>query len=110
MTDVIKLVQGDSKPTITLTLTDDVTGTAVDLSAGTTTVVVNFRKAGTTTLLSAISCTKVDGANGIISFDFSGGVLDSAAGMYEGEVVISYDGDEHTLYDVLRFRVREDFA
>lgn len=110
MVDTIRLVQGDSKPDITLTLTDESTGIGLDLSAATTTVSINFRQAGSTTLLSTIACTKVTPASGIVSFNFSGGELGTiAAGMYEGEIVIDYDGQTHTVYDVLKFRVREDF-
>ena len=108
MADTIKLVKGDELPQITLTLTDDVTASAVDLSVSTTSVSVKFKKKGTTTTLSTISTTKTtDGSDGKVHFDFSGGVLDVDAGEYEGEVVISYDGSIQTVYDVLTFRVRD---
>lgn len=110
MVDTIRLVSGDSKPDITLTLTDESTGLALDLTASTTTVNIKFRLAGSTTLLSTIACTKTDAANGIVSFNFSGGALAGlAAGMYEGEIEIDYDGSTHTVYDLLKFRVRDDF-
>jgi len=57
--DVIRLVKGDERPVIVLTLTDDVTGSPIDLSLISTTVSVKFREAGTTTLLSTITCLKV---------------------------------------------------
>lgn len=110
MVDTIRLVSGDSKPDITLVLTDQSTNLALDLAAATTTVNIKFRQAGSTTLISTISCIKTDAANGIVSFDFSGGALtDLTAGMYEGEIEIDYDGATHTVYDVLKFRVRDDF-
>lgn len=110
MADTIRLVSGDSRPTITLTLSDDVSGDAFDLSAGTTVVRVYFRAAGSTTVLSTITCTKTDAANGVVTFDFSGGVLtDLAAGLYEGEIEVDFDGDTHTVYDPLKFRVRAEF-
>jgi hypothetical protein len=109
-TDVIRLVKGDEKPLIVLTLTDDITGTPIDLSLGTTLVSVKFRKAGTTTLLSTISCTKLNnGTTGQVQFGFSGGVLDVDAGAYEGEVVVDYDGSVQTVYETLRFTVRANF-
>jgi hypothetical protein len=109
-TDVIRLVEGDEKPLIVLTLTDDITGTPIDLSLGTTTISVKFRKAGTTTLLSTISCSKLSGGTtGQVQFDFSGGVLDVDAGAYEGEVVVDYDGTVQTVYETLRFTVRANF-
>jgi hypothetical protein len=109
MSDVIRLVQNDSRPEINLTLTDENTGLPIDLSAGTTTVVVKFRAAGSTTLLSTINCSKTDAVNGKVSFNFSGGVLDVDPGQYEGEIEISFAGATHTVFDVLRFRVRGEF-
>lgn len=109
MADVIKVVQGDTKPLITLTLTDEATGDPFDLSAETTTVVVYFRAAGSTATPQTISCVKTDAANGKVQFDFSGGILDVDPGLYEGEIEVSLDGATHTVYDVLKFRVRADF-
>jgi hypothetical protein len=109
-TDVIRLVKGDEKPLIVLTLTDDITGTPIDLSQATTTISVKFRKAGTTTLLSTISCTKLSGGTtGQVQFGFTGGVLDVDAGSYEGEVTVDYDGNVQTVYETLRFTVRANF-
>lgn len=109
--DVIRLVQGDSKPIIILTLTDDNTGLPIDLSATATTVQVKFRASGSSTLLSTIPCTKTNGgADGKVQFDFSGGVLDVDPGMYEGEIEITYGpAGTQTVYDILRFRVRGQF-
>lgn len=108
--DVIRLVKGDERPVIVLTLTDDITNSPIDLSLSTTTVQVKFRKAGTTTLLSTMNCSKLSGGTtGQVQFNFSGGVLDVDPGMYEGEIVISFNGDIQTVYDTLRFTVRENF-
>lgn len=109
--DVIRLVQGDSKPTIILTLTDETTGLPIDLTLPSTTAVVKFRAAGSTTLLSTISCQKyTDGSDGKITFDFSGGVLDVDPGMYEGEIEVTFGVyGTQTVYDTLRFRVRQEF-
>ncbi len=109
-TDVIRLVKGDERPVIVLTLTDDVTGNPIDLSLGSTTVTVKFRKAATTTVLSTIACSKVgNGTDGRIQFSFVGGVLDVDPGMYEGEITINFNGELQTVYDTLRFTVRENF-
>lgn len=109
MADVIKVVQGDTKPLITLTLTDEATGNPFDLSAGTTTVSVKFRPANSVVAPQIISCVKTDAVNGEVQFDFSGGILNVDPGMYEGEIEVSLDGATHTVYDVLKFRVRADF-
>jgi hypothetical protein len=109
-TDVIRLTAGDEKPLIVVTLTDDLTGQPIDLSLSTTVVSVKFRKAGTTTLLSTISCTKLSGGTtGQVQFGFSGGVLDVDPGMYEGQIVVNFNGDDQTVYDTLRFTVRDKF-
>lgn len=109
-TNVIRLVRGDSKPFIILTLTDDITGSPINLSSPSTFVTVKFRQAGTTNVLSTINTTKISGGTtGQVQFDFSGGVLDVAPGAYEGEVQISLDDEIQTVYDVIRFRVRENF-
>ena len=109
-TDVIRLVKGDEKPLIVLTLTDDITGTPINLSSASTSVSVKFRKAGTTTLLSTISCTKLsNGTTGQVQFGFSGGVLDVDAGAYEGEVIVNDNGTIQTVYETLRFTVRANF-
>jgi hypothetical protein len=111
MTDVIRLVQGDSKPDIQLTLTDEATGLPIDLSGATTSVSVKFRLAGSSTLLSTISCTKSSGgADGKVFFNFTGGVLNVDPGMYEGEIQITYGSSgTQTVYDMLKFRVRGEF-
>ncbi len=109
-TDVIRLVKGDERPVIVLTLTDDVTGNSIDLSLVTTTVSVKFRKAATTTVLNTISCSKLSGGTtGQVQFSFVGGVLDVDPGMYEVEVIIDFNGEVQTVYDTLRFTVRENF-
>jgi len=92
--DVIRLVEGDEKPVIVVTLTDDLTGSPIDLSLSTTVVTIKFRESGTT---------------GQIQFNFAGGVLDVDPGMYEGEIVINFNGEVQTVYDTLRFTVRESF-
>lgn len=111
MADIIRLVKGDQLPIIELTLTDEVTNAPVDLSSNLTTVSVRFRKAGSTTLLSTISCNKsTSGADGKVNFDFSGGVLDVDPGQYEGEIVVNFNGSNQTVYDLLTFRVRDNLV
>ena len=109
MSEVIKLVQGDTKPLITLTLTDTATGLPFDLSAADTTVYVKFRAAGSTAVPQTITCFKTNPANGEVQFDFSGGILNVDPGVYEGEIEVSLGGAVHTVYDPLKFRVRAGF-
>lgn len=111
MAEKIKLVQGDSLPSIKLTLTDPTDGVALDLSDSTTVVKVYFRAVGSAQVLSTITCSKVGGGTtGVVRFDFSGGVLNVPPGPYEGEIEIDFDGSLQTVYDKLKFFVREDFA
>lgn len=108
MSDIIKLVQGDTLPTVTVTITDEFTGVAVDLTGAT--VALKFRAQGSTTVLSTLSCILVGPAAGIISFTFPAPALDVAAGLYEGEIQITFAGGAiQTVFDPLKFRVREDF-
>ena len=112
MADVIRAVSGDELPEVTVSLTDEATGVAVDLSAGTTSVTVKFHSAGSTTVLSTITTAKVgDGTTGQFTFDFTGGVLTSlAAGAYEGDILINYNSNIQTVFDTLRFRIRAAVA
>lgn len=106
-TDVIRLVVGDELPAISLTLTDELLGSALDLSASTTVITVKFHLTGSATTLSTITCTKPGGGgDGVVQFDFAGGVLDVAAGSYEGDILVAYSGSVQTVYDTLRFRIR----
>ena len=111
MADKIKLVQGDTFPNVRLTLTDPVTGLAINLSDSQTTVQVYFRQAGTTTVLATIPCTKVNGGStGQVQFNFSTGVLNVDPGAYEGEIEINFDGQTQTVYELLKFTVRQQFS
>lgn len=107
----IKLVQGDNRPFINLTLTNSVTGTPIDLSDPTTTVVVYFRKAGSTTILQTFTCGKIDnGVNGVVNFNFPNNALNVDPGAYEGEIEVSFNGQKQTIYQPLKFVVRQQFA
>lgn len=111
MAEKIKLVQGDTFPTVRLTLTDPVTGSAIDLSDAQTTVQVYFRQTGSTAVLATIPCTKVNGGStGQVQFNFSSGVLNVDPGAYEGEIEINFDGQTQTVYELLKFNVRGQFS
>lgn len=108
MTDVIKLVQGDTLPTITITLTDEFTGSAVDITGAT--VIVKFRAANTDIVLSTLSTTLTVPASGIFNFTFPSPTLDVEPGLYEGEIQVTFAGGAvQSVFDPLKFRVRKDF-
>lgn len=111
MAEKIKLVRNDNRPYIRLTLTSALDDSPVDVSAGDTDINVYFRAVGTTTVLATIPCSKPNGgADGVVQFNFTGSTLDVAPGLYEGEVEIDFAGQKQTMYQPLKFIVREEFA
>lgn len=107
----IPLVTGDQRPYVRLTLTDTSTGLPIDVSAPTTLVKVYFRAGGTTNVLATLACTKPNGgADGVVQFNFPGNTLDVPAGSYEGEVEVDFAGETQTVYDILKFQLRAEFA
>lgn len=111
MAEKIKLVQGDTGPQLRLSLTDEDTGTAVDLTGAT--VTLHFRALGATTVLfSRAAFINPDTATtGVCYVEWQAGDLNVDAGDYEGEIeVVRSTGVRETIYDLLKFKVREDFA
>lgn len=112
MAEKIKLVQGDTYPQIRVTLTDEGTGNAIDLTGAS--VTLHFRAVGgTTPLFSRGGFVNPETATqGKAIFVWQAGDLDVAAGEYEGEVEIYWSGTgaRQTVYDLLKFRVREDIG
>lgn len=121
--NTINLVANDTQPEINLTLLDRNTaavGVNLDLDDPTTwapidltsaTVRVKFRALGTTTLLDTLSCVRVAPyTDGVCFMVWNDDTLAVDAGTYEGEIEITYDnGKVLTLFDRLKFKVREDF-
>lgn len=107
---VIKLVQGDNRPYIRVSLTN-ADGSALDVSAAGTVVVVFFRQSGTTTPIATLTCTKPNGgADGVVQFNFPGTTLNVTPGSYEGEIQITFaDTTVQTVFDTLKFYVRQQF-
>ena len=111
MATSFKYVQGDTGPQIKLTLTEDDTGGPTDLAGAT--VTLHFRAAGEATVLfsRALFINPDTAANGEAVLQWQTGDLDQEAGAYEGEIeVIRGSGVRETLYDLLKFKIREDFA
>jgi hypothetical protein len=110
MTEKIRLVRGDTKPAIVCNLTDQNTGLAIAI--GGATVRLKFREAGADQLTATVVGVVTDGANGQVVFYPSSApeMLQNSAGDYEGEIEITFqDGTIQTVFDLLKFRVREDF-
>jgi hypothetical protein len=121
--ETINLVAGDTKPEINLTLKDSntaATGLTLDPDDSDTwaviditdpTVKVKFRLLGASTILDTMTCVKVAPyTNGACYMPWGATTLDVAAGTYEGEIELTYvSGAILTLYDRLKFKVRDDF-
>lgn len=110
MAEKIKLVQGDTKPAIVCTLTDDTTGLPLGITGAT--VRLKFRAAGATALTATVTGTVTDGANGVVVFYPASApeMLQGEPGDYEGEIEVTFaDTTVQTVYDLLKFKVREDF-
>lgn len=111
MTERINLVRGDTRPQIRLTLTSQETNAPIDLTGAT--VTLHFRAAESdTVLVSRPALINPEYAtDGIAYISWEEGDLDQEAGSYDGEIeVVMADGSRETLFDVLKFKLREDFA
>lgn len=126
MANRIKLVQGDTYPQISVTVYDETSNKPTDLRAAT--VLLKFRETGSTTIKSTITGSLVagytdennntvftpppydeDGGGGGVVFSWDSDDLDTA-GSYEGEVEVTFPNNRiQTVYDVVRFQVREQF-
>lgn len=125
MAEKIKLVRNDSRPQLVVSLTDSRDGSPMDISDDNTIVRMKFRARGTTVLKDTLVALKLPGvvtADGTIDYEdltpgrggrayFSWGetTLDGEPGDYEGEIEISFADGVQTIYDILKFKLREDF-
>lgn len=105
----IRLVRNDTLPEISMTLVDDSTSTAVDLTTASS-IVLKFRAEGGTVVKADVPVyITAPATDGNIFFQWPEGVLDTA-GIFTGEIEITYsDGGIQTIFDELRFEVREDY-
>ena len=104
-------VQGDTGPQLKLTLTDEDTSTATDLTGAT--VKMHFRASGATTVLYSKTLYVNPGTPTLVIalVNWATGELDYDAGTYYGEIeVTKASGQIETIYDTIRFNLREDFA
>jgi hypothetical protein len=109
MAEKIKLVQGDSLPRVSFTLTDAATMLPIDLSDAIL-IVLKFRQAGSTTLVSSIPGVITSALGGTVDFLFPSAALAGEAGPYESEIEITHSsGRILTVYDTQKYVVREQF-
>ena len=108
MSDKIKLVQGDSRPQLQLTLTDDTTGAPIDLTGAT--VLMKFRESGSEGYLEALTGIVTNAVTGQVVIIWNATSLDVPEGEYEGEIEITFaDATIQTVYNLLKFKLRADF-
>lgn len=110
MAEKIKLVQGDSRPALVVTLTDEKSGDPISLTGAT--VRLKFRDVGGENVLSTILGSVAGTPVGMVVFHWASqpNSLNVDAGDYEAEIEITFaDGQVQTVYDVLKFKVRADF-
>jgi len=131
MATKIKLVQGDTKPQIKCVITDENTGSIINLAGST--VLLKFRAAGSSAILFNLtgflqagleaadgSITlaapgeqyEVAGSGGRVAFQFNTGNLNVDPGLYEGEIEITFTGPAggvQTVFTPLKFQVRAQF-
>lgn len=110
MAEKIKLVQGDTYPQVRVVLTDENNGDPIDLTGAT--ITLHFRQVGGTAVLFSRQGAVIDAVNGVGVIAWQAGDLNVPAGEYEGEVEVfwSSTGARQTVYDLLKFKVREDIA
>jgi len=81
----------------------------VDLNGAT--VTLHFRAVNTTTVLLSRQATIVPPtSNGVAVIAWQAGDLDHPEGEYEGEVEIVIADARETIFNVLQFVIREEFA
>lgn len=110
MTEKIRLVRGDTKPALVCNLTDQNTGLPINITGAV--IRLKFREAGASQLTATVVGAVTNGPNGQVVFYPASApeMLANSSGDYEGEIEITYaDSTVHTVYDLLKFKVREDF-
>lgn len=119
--DTIKFVVGDTLPSLESTLKDSNTAAsgqtldtensdtwaAINLTGGS--VKLRIREVGQTTLIKTITGTIASAANGRVNFAIPSGTW-TTAGTFEGEIEYTTSGGGiHTVQDLIKFKVRDDF-
>lgn len=109
-TQRILLVRGDTGPQVQMTITDAVDGSVVDLTGATATLFLRAEGGDTIVLTRGLTIPVETAATGTATIVWQVGDLDLAGGDYEGEIeVLLYSGIRQTVYELLKFRVRDDF-
>lgn len=110
MADLIKLVQGDTAPTVVVNLTDTLDDNAPINLAGCT-VKMRFKAAEMEETIDTLIGVVLDGPTGLCKFDWGETTLAEVTdGLHLGEIEVTFpDGRVQTAFDPLRFLVRAEF-
>jgi hypothetical protein len=102
----IHLVQGDQNIDVDITLTDKANDNApIDVSAST--VRLFYRKLGADALTATVVCTQPNGGtDGLVRATLPAACMVDVD-VYEGEFEIETGSKKQTVYDKLKFKVRE---
>lgn len=106
----IRLVRNDTGPQIRLVILDESTGNVQDLTGAT--AQLHFRAVDGPVLFSVpLVIPAPTAADGVAIVVWDAGDLDQPEGYYEGEVeVLLGSGIRQTVYEPLRFHIRDDYA
>jgi hypothetical protein len=106
----IRLVRNDTRPALVCVITDDRTKAPIDITGAT--VLLKFRQSGAEALQATVPGAVTDGPAGEVVFYPASApeMLQGEPGDYQGEIEITFpDGQIQTVYDLLRFGIRQDF-
>ncbi len=107
----IRLVRNDTGPQIQLTLTDEITGSPVNLTGASATLHMKSVATGTVVLSRQLGIPTATASQGLAFIVWGSNDLNQTPGDYDGEVeVLLSTGLRQTVYDVLKFRIRDQFA
>lgn len=106
-----RYVKGDTGPQLRLSFTDEDTGRRADLTNAT--VTLHMRAQGDTTVLLSreLFINPETAEDGVALVVWEEGDLDQTPGVYQGEIeIVRGSGVRETLFDVLVFQIRGEFA
>lgn len=106
-TERLKLVRNDTRPNLVVDITDSY-GDAIIITGAT--VVLKFREQGASELTATLTGTVTAASQATFNWGTAPEALEGEPGNYEGEIEITFnDGSVLTVYDTLKFKMREDF-
>jgi len=107
----IFLVNGDNKPQVQVDLTRADTNAVVNCVGATCTLKVRARGESATKFTVTASDSGNNLLNGKLLFTLGANLTNIDAGAYEGEVNVVFNGgDIETVYELVDFVIREEFA